>query len=183
MAGLRWQIPVNLFYRSISKFFPFPFFERLDQRIWQMARDSREIPTDSRSGMRGIQVCFLLNLFQVMWKTHIINFLENCSANSRNVWGLWARYSSSIKVVRHEWRLPHNLAFIFQVENVTWRNRKSVECPWHYSTDFHQVFTKMIALSNSSNICPWKYSSSINIYKNAHFGYANMSKKLPDDNR
>ena len=63
--------------------------------------------------------CFLFQLFQVELKT--VRFLKSLT-NSSTVYGLWSRYSSCIKSLRHEWRLPHNLFSInciLLVENIT----------------------------------------------------------------
>ena len=81
---------------------PWPTFSRsrifkseyLDQRISQTAKDSRrQIPMDFQSGVWkqdklifSPNIIFLFRLFQVEWKTRIVNFLANCSTNSRYLW-------------------------------------------------------------------------------------------------
>ena len=51
------------------------------------------------------------------------------------------------KSMLHELKMTHNLDFIFQAENVSSGEReKKVEYERHNSTDFHRVFTKIIAM-------------------------------------
>ena len=85
-------------------------------------------------------------LFQVEFKTHIVSFLENCLTNSRIVCGQWSRYSSSTKRLQHERKLPHNLVSIFQVENMSHGKTEKNLNIYGHSTDFHNVYTKMIIL-------------------------------------
>ena len=70
--------------------------------------------------------CFLFQIFHMERKTHIISFLENHSTNSRLVFELRSRYSSSTKGMRNERKLPHNLVSIFEVENVSRGKHKNV---------------------------------------------------------
>ena len=88
--------------------------------------------------------CFLFQLFQVEWKT--VSFLKNYSTNSRIFCGLWWRYSSSTKSVPHELRLPHNLVFIFQMENVS-PGKREKKC-WISTTQFNRF-----SLSFHQNDC------------------------------
>ena len=76
------------------------------------------------------------------------SFLENCSTNSRFVYRLSSRYSSSTKKsVLHERRLPHNFNLHFPIGKcVTWKNIKNVKYLRQHSIDIHQVFTKIIAM-------------------------------------
>ena len=46
--------------------------------------------------------------------------------------------------------LPHNLVFLFQVENVLYGKNENIEFLWHYATDClhfsHHVFGKIMAI-------------------------------------
>ena len=59
--------------------------------------------------------CFLFYLFQVEWEKHVVSFLELFNQFDF-FWWIMIKVLEFIKSVQHEWRLPHNLVFIFQVE-------------------------------------------------------------------
>ena len=91
---------------------------------------------------------FLFPLLQVEWKTHMVSFLENYSSDSIIVWVFWSRYSSCIKSATwSEVAAPLSLHFTRGNVSHGKKLKKTIEYLWHYSTDFHQVFTKMVALS------------------------------------
>ena len=123
------------------------FFERLTngsrRRLETVAKFQRIL--NPLWGVGTIQIylafpklCFLFQLFQVEWKTHMASFLDNNSANSRIVCGLWD--------LRIEGNSPHNLVFVFW-KCITYK-KKDVEYLRHHSTDFRHVFTKMIEWMN-----------------------------------
>ena len=77
------------------------------------------------------------------------SFLENCSTNSRFVYRLWSRYSSSTKkVCGMNGGCRTTLVSIFHVENVSpGKTEKNVKYLRQHSTDIHQVFAKIIDVS------------------------------------
>ena len=81
LAGLWQQIPVILFFLAIFLFLLFgmvgPTYLANCYRLSQ--------------NLNGPSICFLFHLFQVEWKTHMANFLKNCSSNSRIVCRLWPK--------------------------------------------------------------------------------------------
>ena len=68
-----------------------------------------------------------------------------------------------LKVYKNVWykrKLPHNLVFVFQMENGQLEKRKNVEYLQHHLTDFHQVFINpTVWPSNSCKSRTWKCRS------------------------
>ena len=149
LAYYRWfakQMPTILFCLVVPNFPAFPPFSngwyngsRKRQQIvakFQQTHTSIRYVRDNITLSFPKKLCFLFHLFQVEWKTHIVSFLKNCSTNSRIVCRSWSRYSSAIKNVWHERRLPHNLVSNFKVEIVSpWKMRKK---HWISPTPFNR---------------------------------------------
>ena len=105
--------------RCLIYFFPFPFFERLGQRISQTARDSRKIPTDSQSVIRGTKFPKFVLPFPPFpggvestysqFSPKLFNQCENCL---RILIKILEFYQS----MRHGKRLLHDLVLNFQVQ-------------------------------------------------------------------
>ena len=115
------------------------------------------------------KISFLFHLLQVEWKKHIVSFREDCSNNSRIVYGLWSRYSSFIKSMGREWRLLNNLVSIFQVQNVSHRK---TEKTLNIFDNIQPIFIKFsskwshcVWSSNSCSKCPWKCRSRLKFTK------------------
>ena len=133
MTDLRSQIPARQFCLAIHSFPPFPstlyFFQRWRKRISQTAIESRKISTELQSGERGSihdyifsqKRCFLFHLFQVEWKTNIVNFFENCSINSTSFYELWSRRLISIKFMALSDVVAQFILHFFGRKRVTWK--------------------------------------------------------------
>ena len=115
-----------------------------------MAIDKRKIPTDLQSGVLStIKEYFPpTNLFSFfpLFQGVVENTYSAVLQTVRLIRDFFADYDQD-NSVRYEWRLPHNLVFIFQMENVSPGKKKKRGYLRHLSTGFHQVFTKMIAPS------------------------------------
>ena len=140
---------LNVVYHDLDPHFQGNEF--LNMNISQTAIDSRIIRTDLQPRVEGTiqfyhfspKYCFPIHLFQMEWKTRLVNFLENYSINSRIFCGLRSRYSWSIKKCATQMAVAAQFSLYFPGGKcVNWKNSENIENLRHHLTDFHQVFTK-----------------------------------------